>query len=385
MYFNEGFKREGVGDEGVRRNSWQASYGFESVGPYGASLPRVRARVILAPCPRHPETPKMGGNRAWCFTLNNYTEEEYKALQEVPCKYIIMGKEEGKEETPHLQGYVQFASQKRLGGLKDINGRAHWEAAKGNPQQNIDYCSKDGDFWEKGVRPKNGKRSMAERAAMNKDLKTRSLNSLVDDGTINIKEVRMLKNARYDLMAEKPAKKRPGACGIWIHGPPGLGKSHWAREQLQRLTGEEEPYDKAQNQWWCDYQGEKGVLLDDFSKTDRGILQSQAGNLKKWMDKYRAKGQPKGGRLPLQHDYFCVTSQYTPEEIWSDDPQEAEAIRDRCQVIDFRQIYNGPSRRKKTHFIDIPQQPQEGIGGPRRQQEEERWDRPIYDGQEYQP
>ena len=81
--------------------------------------------------------------RSWCFTVNNYSEEEFNSFKEVDCKYIIIGKEKGKEGTPNLQGYVQFKSCKTLGGVKKINERAHWEQAKGNPQQNKDYCSKD--------------------------------------------------------------------------------------------------------------------------------------------------------------------------------------------------------------------------------------------------
>ena len=326
---------------------------------------RVRARVILV-LARH--TLEMSQHRAWCFTLNNYTEEEYKSLQDVECKYIIMGKEEGKEETPHLQGYIQFKNAKRMGGMKDINGRAHWEAAKGNPQQNIEYCSKDGDFWEKGPRPKNGKRTVAERIAMNKKLQTESLQSLVDNGDINIKEVRALKNARYDLSIEKKAKRRPAACGVWIHGPFGTGKTHWAEEQIQKLTGEE-PYRKNQNKWWDGYTGQKGVLLDDLCK-DNHLEQY----LKLWLDKYPVTGQPKNGHIPLHHDVFFITSQYTPEEIWPNNPEDAAAIRDRCQVIDFRRIYNGPSRRQQPVFIDMAQYP-----------EIEADIRPIGHGDEYQP
>jgi len=31
------------------------------------------------------------GTRAWCFTLNNYTEEERDALRSLKCKYIVFG------------------------------------------------------------------------------------------------------------------------------------------------------------------------------------------------------------------------------------------------------------------------------------------------------
>ena len=54
----------------------------------------------------------------------------------------IVGHEIGEQKTEHLQGYVEFQQRVYLQKLKQINPRAHWEIAKGNRAQNIDYCSK---------------------------------------------------------------------------------------------------------------------------------------------------------------------------------------------------------------------------------------------------
>lgn len=87
--------------------------------------------------------------KRWCFTLNNYDEKEYMELKQYfssnNCIFCI-GKEIGLNETPHLQGYVNFASKIRLSALKKINNRAHWEKCRGNEQDNLTYCSKDGKF-----------------------------------------------------------------------------------------------------------------------------------------------------------------------------------------------------------------------------------------------
>ena len=63
----------------------------------------------------------------WCFTLNNWNDQEYQRLLEEPSYYTVIGKEKGKEETPHLQGYIQLKSKKRLTALKKVCARAHWE------------------------------------------------------------------------------------------------------------------------------------------------------------------------------------------------------------------------------------------------------------------
>jgi len=84
--------------------------------------------------------------RRICFTLNNYTDNEYLESQKLS-DLMIIGKEIGDKGTPHLQGYAEFKNQKSLEMIKSIVPRAHIEKAKGNRQQNITYCSKGGNYW----------------------------------------------------------------------------------------------------------------------------------------------------------------------------------------------------------------------------------------------
>lgn len=95
--------------------------------------------------------------RNWCFTLNNYTEEEVKCIKEQDVQYLIFGKEKGENGTEHLQGYFQFKKRIGIRGLKKILERAHWEKARGTPEQNIAYCSKDKQIFTKGEVSKSGK------------------------------------------------------------------------------------------------------------------------------------------------------------------------------------------------------------------------------------
>lgn len=87
-------------------------------------------------------------SRKWCFTLNNYTQSEYKMLTQnfKDFKYIF-GKEVGDDKkTPHIQGYVESKNQRSFNSIKTMLPRAHIEKAKGSAKQNWLYCSKDGDF-----------------------------------------------------------------------------------------------------------------------------------------------------------------------------------------------------------------------------------------------
>lgn len=105
-------------------------------------------------------------SKRWCFTLNNYDQTELDAIREslsTAARYAIIGKEVGKEGTPHLQGYVSFTKNYRLTGIKKLLGdRAHCEIAEGDEHSNYNYCSKEGDFIEIGERRSAGKRSDLE-------------------------------------------------------------------------------------------------------------------------------------------------------------------------------------------------------------------------------
>lgn len=89
--------------------------------------------------------------RMWCFTLNNYTDNDLTTISQWitadRCKYGIVGKEIGENGTPHLQGYIHLIKPVRFSTLKKFLPNAHWEPAKGNPAQNKQYCSKDGNIF----------------------------------------------------------------------------------------------------------------------------------------------------------------------------------------------------------------------------------------------
>ena len=104
---------------------------------------------------------------SWVFTLNNYTSDETNYIESLyPSKisYLLYGRECGEEGTPHLQGYLNLPKKLRLGGLKKLIPRAHFEVAKGSPEQNYTYCTKEGDFVELGKPTVQGKRNDLEAA-----------------------------------------------------------------------------------------------------------------------------------------------------------------------------------------------------------------------------
>lgn len=112
----------------------------------------------------------MSRTKSWCFTLNNYNEDEYRKILEwgdsPGVAYLIVGRERGSTGTPHLQGYVLLDERKRMSAIKEkVGRRAHLEPAKGSANQNREYCKKEGSFEERGNFPSvgQGKRSDIDR------------------------------------------------------------------------------------------------------------------------------------------------------------------------------------------------------------------------------
>lgn len=102
-----------------------------------------------------------------------------------------------------------------------------------------------------------------------------------------------------------------------MYGPPGVGKSYFCRESCG--LPEDQILNKNLNKWldkW-DPQTHKAMLLDDFGPSNSCL----GGYLKTWADIYPFPAEVKGGTLQnIRPVKVFVTSNYTIQEIWKDDP-----------------------------------------------------------------
>jgi hypothetical protein len=83
-------------------------------------------------------------HRSFIFTLNNYSMVERKNLEEFSnkfCKIFTFQQQKGEEETPHLQGFLNFKNPISFESLKKIFPRIHWEIAR-NLKAAQEYCRK---------------------------------------------------------------------------------------------------------------------------------------------------------------------------------------------------------------------------------------------------
>ena len=119
-----------------------------SHGPTSPTSPSVPL-VPLVPEGKGNTKPSPKASRGWIFTLNNWTEEEYSTIKNFALQktdFYIIGKEVGESGTPHLQGYIYVKQKIRFSTLKSVCNRLHLEVARGSPEHNLTYCSKDGDY-----------------------------------------------------------------------------------------------------------------------------------------------------------------------------------------------------------------------------------------------
>jgi len=265
----------------------------------------------------------MSKNRTWCFTINNYTseDEEQVAVLSEKARYLIVGRE-GKDATPHLQGYVVFKSQRTLRAVSKDLPRAHLLIAKGSSLENRNYCSKEGDFHEVGDRPL----APSEKGQMEKDRFEKAW-ELAKEG--KIEEIDADIRLRYLNTLEKiPLKYGPRPTpnptleNRWIWGPTGSGKSRGAALLYPGA------YYKMCNKWWDGYKGEETVIIEDLDVKHNHL----AHHLKIWGDHNPFIAEMKGSATMIRPKRIIVTSNYPPEGIWEGEPSTLEPLQRRYAV-----------------------------------------------------
>lgn len=246
----------------------------------------------------------MSRSKNWCFTINNWTEDDVDQLMALDVSYLIVGKE-GKEKTPHLQGYMVFKKQMCLKGVKKLLPRAHLEQAHGTSQQASDYCKKEGDWKEIGVCPVPPAQREKDRYQVAWELAQAGKIQEIEP-SIRFRCYHTCKEIQKDFM-KKPDDLKD-VCGVWIYGSAGTGKTTHARKVYP------DAYIKDRTKWWDGYQGEEHVILDDLDKFQVAL----GGYLKDWADKWTFKAEIKGGYLWIRPSVFVVTSQYAIDDIFVD-------------------------------------------------------------------
>lgn len=261
----------------------------------------------------------------WCFTLNNYTEDEVKKLKEsTDFKYLVYGIEKGESGTPHLQGFLIYKNKCRMSALKKLLPRAHWEAAKGQAYQAAQYCMKEGNYQESGEAPtRPALKRKAEFAAVVDLAKRGQFSQLLSEYPgMYLRYNRTLNNLRF--MFDEPTESIDVLDNYWYYGKSGSGKSSTARKKYPGA------FIKMANKWWDRYAGQDTVIIDDVSPNHYALID----DMKNWSDHYVCPVETKGGVISIRPKRVVVTSQYTPEEVFKT-CEDCSAICRRFKLVKF--------------------------------------------------
>nr|WCR62244.1 MAG: replication associated protein [ssDNA virus sp.] len=227
-------------------------------------------------------------SRNYCFTLNNYSEEEYQFMLSMGT-YCIIGREVGESGTSHLQGYIEFKSPTRFDTLKNRSPRAHWEARKGSQEQAVNYCKKDGMFEERGEMKNQGSRGDLD--AVRQNAASEGMRHITR--YCNVQQIRVAE--KFLTYNEEPREWKPEVT--WIHGPTGTGKSRKARELL------EDPYTKNDGtKWWEGYDAHEDVIIDDFRDSWWSLTEMLS-----LLDRYEKRVEYKGGSRQFKARRIVIT------------------------------------------------------------------------------
>jgi hypothetical protein len=263
--------------------------------------------------------------RNFCFTTNNYVDTTFE--DNLDCKYIIYGKETASTGTPHLQGFISFPNAKSLSSVIKLMRPRHVEVAH-TLDQAIDYCKKDGDYVERGVRPVSQKeKGQSEKRRWELAFKA-AAEGRNDDipYDIRFKHDLNIKRIRQSALQEACLQDTE-MQHLWYYGPSGTGKSYKARRENP------EAYLKMCNKWWCGYTSQSVCIIEDFDIRHEKIVH----HLKIWADRYPFTAEVKGGAIKIRPALIIVTSNYHPNEIWHNDSDLRPILR-RFKCVSFNKL-----------------------------------------------
>ncbi|QCX35033.1 replication-associated protein [Blackfly DNA Virus 7] len=261
--------------------------------------------------------------RSWCFTKNNYALSDCDLITGLPSRYCIIGEEVAPSTgTPHLQGYISFENAKSFSAVARLLPGCHLLVARGTAAQNTIYCSKGGKVHTSGVCPADSAVGGRMESARWDSTWALAISGAIEeiDSDIRLRYYSTIKKIGVDYMPAVDALT--DVCGYWIYGESGAGKTRAV------LSSFPQAFIKPRSIWWCGYQDEPIVLLDDVDKFDRAL----GGKLKHWADYCPFIAEIKGLSRRIRPERLIVTSQYKIEEIW-DDSETLVALQRRFKVI----------------------------------------------------
>lgn len=258
----------------------------------------------------------------YCFTYNNYTDAGVDTLKEwmvENCKYGCFQKEVAPTTgTHHLQGYLNLKRKQRMTTIQKklvASGVALTLInANGTAENNRAYCSKPGglDFFETGNIKVVGQGTRTDLSIVAEKIKAKRPISEVagEHPETFIKYHRGIKELSF-ILEVVPAERDIEVT--LLYGDSNTGKSYKAR-MYAKLYGDYYTLGHPNNGalWWDGYKGEASIVIDEY----KGWITPT--NLNAILDGYKLLLPIKGATTYARYEHVFITSNYPPEEWYSD-------------------------------------------------------------------
>jgi len=262
-------------------------------------------------------------------------------------RYGVFQLEQGEAGTVHYQGYIEMHKPVKFTHFNDELPGAHFEIARGTPGQCIEYCTKPESRLEEcveiGTRPKSaGSRgSRSDLLALRDAVKSgKRVIEIFDDDELISPAIKYVRGLDRMLDAYSKPVDRPDFECFLHYGPAGTGKSHYIRE----LSPDAFYMDGNGNGFWLNYRGERICVLDDFSGCVLKPIEFQ-----RLCDKYPYMLNIKGSQMPCNVRTVRISSNYAPNEWWSEKTRyHKPAIYRRISTVFYHYAY-----RKAYRFDSI--------------------------------
>lgn len=271
-----------------------------------------------------------GTSVAVVFTWNNYPKNAEELLKKTNYKYILFGFEECPTTgTPHLQGYMQSSSKFNFVTLQKKCPGIWAQRAKGSYADNKEYCSKSGNTVELGQADQNmgqGNRSDLQKTVLQISEGKKKPSDVLLEDAILYNQYRNTLNAAHSIYLKQWRRTAPPTI-LWLYGCAGSGKTRYAYDlhpDLYRKTFNEK--------YWCGYDGESTILLDDFRPMDCPF-----NELLHVMDRYTHSVPRKNlPQHPLMHDVLIITAPSHPRDMFKDVGENLNQLTRRItEIIQF--------------------------------------------------
>ncbi len=255
-------------------------------------------------------------SRRYCFTINNYSQEDLERLHVLAALlenhyYISYGLEIGEENgTPHIQGYIELKNAQRIPYLQKYlnftrNGellKFHVEKANGSVETNETYTQKDGNFFVFGEPSKQGSRTDMSEIKEAIKANPKDLNKIIDEFANNQQQLRYAQCLQPIYLRHRDQNIPPKV--FWIYGNTGVGKTSLVYRNFTEICSVSDGH-------WpgTGYQQDECLLFDDFREGNVPFAQ-----LLQIADRYPFNLQLKGGFVALNSPFIVFTAPNSIED-----------------------------------------------------------------------